>query len=108
MKYYFLFGYHGIDAWPQAKIDLDFDYESTGVIRIAAEDEQAARDWGIHIAHWYLERLHPSDSDYSWSESNYAVGIETENQELDADHELVEIRAGEYPDFDKLRVYLRD
>ncbi len=54
MVVYFHFGYHGIDAWSQVKADPDFDYESTGFLRIVADDEAAAFKWGIAVVSFFM------------------------------------------------------
>ncbi len=108
MLVYFWFGYHGIEAWEQARIDPGFDCESTGVLRIVSDNERAALDWGITVARWYTARLHSGESDYSWLESDYAVWTSTEAQEAELDCEPIKIEVGEYPSFKHLRRWLRD
>lgn len=108
MDIYFQFGYHGLDAWPLVESDPDFDCESTGILRIVADSEEEALEWGIKVARWYLSCLHGGESGYDWSSDDYAVWIEKEALDFDAGEEIVQVSVGEYPDFECLRKYLND
>lgn len=108
MIIYFQFGYHGLDAWPLVESDPDFDSESTGILRIVADSDKEALEWGIEVARWYLSCLHGEESGYTWSSDDYAVWTEKKGVDFEGDGEIVEIRAGEFPSFETLRKYLND
>ena len=87
--------------------DSGFDFESIGVLAINAPDKAAAREWGKHLAAWYVSKLYldypeltydwPVDDNAYWVETSMPEGCEKRVQALG------EIQVQSYPDFDKLR-----
>lgn len=106
MKYYFYFGYHNPSSWNEFRIDPDFDFESTGVILIEAENEDDALLWGRTIAFWYLNKLH-KNNDYAWRSENYANWVEEENKST-FDEAVLNIKAGYFPNYVDLKRHLKD
>lgn len=108
MVYFFQFGYHGPDGWDAVKDDPDFDFESTGMLKVLAKSEDEATSWGINVAKWYTDKIHSADTGYTWSEHLYAIWLTKECPPDEDESKIQVIKVGQYPNFDALKEFQND
>ncbi len=96
-EYLFMFGYES-PAERESNRAAGTDYESTGMLRILAADEEHARAWGEEVAERFFSLLH-QDPGLSWRQIGFAAWIEPEPDEHIRQHwaALPLVRLGEYP-----------
>ena len=101
-EYLYVFGYEDpIDR--QSNSDVHTDFETSEVIRILAEDEQQALEWGREISERFIQYLF-KDNQISWKNDRFASWIENNPDEylckqLDS---FPIVKTGQYPDFEAL------
>jgi ribose 1,5-bisphosphokinase PhnN len=82
---------------------LNTDYESAIVIRISAENETKAKEWGDEIAEKFIKFLY-NDQSFSWKDHGFGSGIESEIDDYLKEHwdKIPKVKYGEYPNIETL------
>jgi len=111
-EFVYVFGYESPEE-REANGSVGTDFESSGVVRIRARSELAAKEWGEAVAAWYVAKLFDltdAEIGLGWTPSNFASWIETDPDDrlraVVARHPVISI--GEHPDFELMRAALRD
>lgn len=96
-EFLFMFGYESPNEH-ESNRTTGSDFESTGLLRIVASDEQHAKAWGEEVAERFVSMLH-RDPALSWKQKGYAAWIESEPDEHLRKRwgSLPLVRVGEYP-----------
>jgi hypothetical protein len=101
-EYLYIFGYED-PSERQANSERGTDYESSEAIRIIAENQAEALDWGKEISESFIQYLFGNDQ-ISWKNERFAAWIEINPDHYLRDHweTLPRVNVGEYPDFQAL------
>lgn len=82
------------------------DYESSNLIKIVADSEIQAKQWGDNIAEEFIKFLFRKEgmNEVSWKNDRYAGWIEKKPDEhtLQYWEQILIVKVGEYPDFEEL------
>jgi hypothetical protein len=100
-EYLYCFGYESpTERETNARAGTDF--ESSAAIRIEAESEEQALEWGMEISERFVKALF-GEENVSWRAERFAAFIENDPDVLDRWREsLPKVTVGEYPNFDTL------
>ena len=99
-EFIYFFGYES----PNDKRVNDYwnsDHESSIVIRISAENEIRAIEWGDEIAEKFIKFLYQDES-VSWKSDEFASGILSELEDYLKENwnKIPQVKYGEYPNLE--------
>lgn len=98
-EYLYVFGYETPEE-ERCNRTMSTDFESSAMLRILAEDEAAALDWGREVSEAFVKALF-QDPSVSWKAAGFACWIErTPDESSRTRWESIPVVAvGQLPDF---------
>jgi hypothetical protein len=102
-EFLYVFGFEN-PADREVNNRLGTDYESSNLIKIIAESETQAKEWGDEVAEKFVNFLFSREglNDTCWKTDSYSSWIEKNPDEhiLQNWKRILTVKIGEYPDFD--------
>ena len=99
IEYLYIFGYE-TPGEAESNRRMATDFESSAMIRILADSEDAALSWGHEISERFLKAIYHDDK-ISWKEQRFASWIEDKPEEYIRTRwaSIPVVKVGEFPGF---------